>query len=57
MPSNIYYHFVRLCNWFAHFHYVIAYSTHCNPEVTRQLRNEWDQWRSQLQLLEINRGS
>ncbi len=55
MCNNLYYHFVRLCNWFAQYHYVIAYSTHCNPEVTRKLRNEWNYWRNELDVLEIQR--
>ena len=55
MTETLYYHFVRLCHWFAHFHYVIAYSTHANPDVTRKLRKEWDGWRAELELFEIHR--
>jgi hypothetical protein len=53
--TTFYYQFVRICNWFAHFHYVVANSTGMNQEAVRRLRREWDYWQNELQVLEISR--
>ena len=49
------YHFTRVMCWFAHFTYIVANSTGCNPVYVRRYQYEWQQWSRYLELLEVER--
>jgi hypothetical protein len=49
------YYLTKVCLWFAHFTYVVANSTGCNPTYVKLYYNEWQEWVRYFELLEIHR--